>query len=135
MKQTRGWLLDVNVAGSEAVLWLKAEDGDVIRLTDKYRPSFYIKPKDASEIERLAAMLINHPNVVGVKCESKYASLSSKKTRVLHVHVDSTKKYRRVLRDMAEDSGVEALYNVDLLHVQWYLFRKDLPPTSKIHVS
>jgi DNA polymerase elongation subunit (family B) len=135
MMQTRGWLLDVNVIGSEAILWLKTEDGEALRLTDIYRPSFYIKPKETFEIERLASMLINHPNVVGVKCEVKYTSLALEKARVLRVIVDSTRNYRRVLKDIAEDSGVEALYNVDLLHVQWYLFRRDLPPTSKVQVS
>ncbi|MEM1582546.1 MAG: DNA polymerase domain-containing protein [Candidatus Bathyarchaeia archaeon] len=135
MKQTLGWLLDVNVAGSEAILWLKTENNDIIRLIDKYRPSFYIKPKEDSEIKRLAAVLANHPNVVDVKSSSKYTSLTSGKTRVLRVYVDSTRNYRKVLRDVEKDSSVEAPFNVDLLHVQWYLFYKDLPPTSMMRVS
>ena len=137
MMRTRGWLLDVNVAGSEAILWLRTEDGRILRLTDVYKPSFYIKPKENSEIERLASMLLNHPNVVDVECEVKYTSLTFEKSRVLRVTVDSTRNYRRVLRDVAEYSGlcVEALYNVDLLHVQWYLFQRGLPPTSKVQAS
>ncbi|HXP50678.1 MAG TPA: hypothetical protein VN922_12020 [Bacteroidia bacterium] len=41
-----GWLLDVTVERNAATLWIKTIDEDIIRLTDKYLPSFYIPPKN-----------------------------------------------------------------------------------------
>ena len=136
MQELRGWLLDVYIEGSKAVLWVKSEDGKAIRLTDRYRPNFYIKPEDSVNIEQLTYILNTHPNIINIEHERKYTSLSSmERSDVLHVHIDSVKNYKKVLNDLRKVDGIEAYYNVDLLHVQWYLFQKSLPPTSKVSVS
>ena len=46
MNSAIGWLLDVTVERNAATLWIKTIDEDIIRLTDKYLPSFYIPPKN-----------------------------------------------------------------------------------------
>ncbi|MEM2789826.1 MAG: 3'-5' exonuclease [Candidatus Bathyarchaeia archaeon] len=135
MRRARGWLLDAYIAGSEAVLWIKTEDGKSVRLTDRYRPSFYIELKEDVDLEGLTVALTTHPNIAGIKCEWKYTSLTSEKRKVLRIDVDSTKSYRRVLKDLSEISGIQAFYNIDLPHIQWYLFWKDLPPTGAIDFS
>ena len=46
MTQTStGWILDVYIEDNEAVLWIKTEEGQVLKLIDYYEPVFYIQPK------------------------------------------------------------------------------------------
>jgi len=84
--QVTGWVLGVYIQGDKAVLWVRTEDGKVLRLTDRYAPSFYVKPKDSSGIEELAALLRTHPNIILVEQERKQTSLSTGKTDVLQLH-------------------------------------------------
>jgi len=135
MQHLRGWLLDTYIDGSKAILWIKPECGKAVRLTDKYAPNFYIKPENPLDIERLITTLSTHPNITHIKHEKKYTSLSLERSDVLHVYVDSVQNYKKVLSNLAEVNGIKAYYNVDLLHVQWYLFQKGFPPTSKVSVS
>jgi DNA polymerase elongation subunit (family B) len=135
MRSLQGWLLDVYIEGSKAVLWIKSEDGKVIRLTDHYKPNFYIAPEEPSQIEEILTILSTHPNITLVEHEKRYTSLNLKKSDVLHIYVDSVQNYKKVLSDLKKVKGIKAYYNLDLLHVQWYLFQRDLPPTSKVQVT
>ena len=130
-----GWLLDVYIQGNKAVLWIKAEDGSAVRLIDRYTPSFYIKPEDPSEMEQLAAILSTHTNITHVEEKRKHTSLYMERSDVLQIYVDSVQNFKKVLSDLSKIDGIEAYYNLDLLHVQWYLFQKGVPPTSKVSVS
>ena len=44
-QKSTGWILDVYIEDNEAVLWIKTEEGQVLRLIDNYEPVFYIQPK------------------------------------------------------------------------------------------
>ncbi|HIE15161.1 TPA: hypothetical protein EYP70_07810 [Candidatus Bathyarchaeota archaeon] len=127
-------MLDTYTNSNEAVLWNKRRDSKVIRLQDNYTPSFYIKPKDPSGTKRLESMISSHPNVVEVNREERYTPLNMERMEGLQVKVDSALNFRRVLRDVRTLSGVFSYYNVDLLHVQLYLFRRELPPMSMISI-
>ncbi|HDM88789.1 MAG TPA: hypothetical protein ENG65_02205 [Candidatus Bathyarchaeota archaeon] len=130
MPRTKGWIFDVYVEDERAVLWVKTADGRALRLMDRYTPSFYMKPRDDVEAERLVKVLEKHPHIVEVREEFKYLSLSANcKSRVLHVFVDSARNFRAVLNDVRGIGAAEAYFNTDLLHVQRYLFEKSLPPT------
>ena len=136
-RKIRGWILDAYIQGDAAVLWVKTENGEAVRLTDDYSPSFYVKPKEDSHeaIMVLSALLSTHPNITFVEEEKKHIDLSNRKVEVLHVHVDSLYNYKKVLEDLERLEGIESLYNVDLLHIQRYLFSKDLPPTCKAEIT
>jgi len=134
--RTMGWLLDAYIDGGQAILWFKAENCSVLRLTDRYRPDFYAEPSDGACSEKLEDILLEHPNVADVGIEEKYCSLDAEeKTRVLHILVDETGNFRRVLRDVESTHLFKAFYNVDLLHIQRYLFQKGLAPTSKVRAE
>ena len=57
------------------------------------------------------------------------------KSSVLHVYVDCAKNFRRVLKDVEGLGLVKAYYNVDILHVQRYLFQRGFSSTSKVEVE
>jgi DNA polymerase elongation subunit (family B) len=136
-RKIRGWIIDAYIQGDAAVLWVRTENGEAVRLTDDYSPSFYLKPKEDSHeaIMELSALLSTHPNISCVEEEKKHVDLSNRKVEVLHVHVDSLYNYRKVLEDLERLDRIESLYNVDLLHIQRYLFSKDIPPTCKAELT
>lgn len=50
MKQTcTGWILDVYIENNEVVIWIKTDSYQILRLIDKYEPSFYILPKSEKD--------------------------------------------------------------------------------------
>ncbi|MGC8961676.1 MAG: hypothetical protein ACP5K1_04430, partial [Candidatus Bathyarchaeia archaeon] len=134
-----GWILDVYMEGDKAILWIKAEDGETLHLTDGYEAEFYIRPRlrsvDHRDIEELAYLIQTHPNVTRVERGKRRISLSMEEHEVLHVYVDSIRNYGRVIRDIRSLNRIDSYYNTDLLHVQKYLFRMGLPPTCKAEVS
>ena len=136
MPQIEGWILDVYIEDDRAVLWIKTADGRTLRLKDRYAPSFYMKLADGIEVEWLIKALEEHPHITEVKEESKYLSLSSnRKSEVLHVFVDSARNFRAVLNDVRGLGAAEAYFNTDLLHVQRYLFERNLPPTCMASIA
>jgi len=136
MPHIEGWILDVYVEDDRTVLWVKTADGRALRLTDRYTPSFYMKPRDDIMVEWLIKVLEEHPHIVEVREEFKYLSLNANcRSRVLHVFVDSARNFRAVLNDVRGLGAAEAYFNIDLLHVQRYLFEKDLPPTCMASIA
>jgi len=133
--KTVGWLLDVYVNGEKAVLWLKSETGEAIRLIDQYTPDFYVEPKRVDP-EELTRILAEHPNILHVIEENKFTSVNMKeKSLVLHVYVHYAKNFRRVIKDVEDLGLVKAYYNVDVLHVQRYLCQRGFAPTGKVEVE
>ena len=131
-----GWLLDVYTEEERAVLWFKLENGRAVRLYDGYIPDFYVEPKKTFGIEGLADLLRTHPNILKVAEEEKYTSVNHKaKSKVLHVYVDQGKNFSKVLKDIERAGFIQAYYNVDILHVQRYLFQRGIEPTGKFLIE
>jgi DNA polymerase elongation subunit (family B) len=137
MNSRVGWILDVYVEGSEAIIWLKTTDNQAIKLRDRYQASLYVLPKTTEDGERLLFLLRDEPSIAYAGWELKYTTLRDRRRRrVLHIVCDDTSAYRRLVRSLEESDCVEELFNTDLLHVQQYLFtRLGIEPTSKVHVT
>jgi DNA polymerase elongation subunit (family B) len=131
-----GWVLDVYIEGGRAVLWIRKADGSILRLEDGYRPDLYAEPSVGVSPEDAASLLGSHPNIELVEVEERRCSIySMERRRVLHIIVDRASNYRKVLRDLEGSGLLESLYNVDLLHVQRYLFTKGFAPASRVEVE
>jgi len=133
-----GWFLDVYIRDDRAVLWFKIKNGRTLRLTDRYRPDFYVEPKseERTQPQELIDVLRCHPHITDVAAEQKFTRLDArKKSSVLHIWVDSTGSLPSVLRDTERLGTIKAYYNTDILHVQRYLFKKGLAPTRKVEVD
>ena len=59
MDNAIGWILDVTVERNTAILWIKTIEGNILRLTDKYQPSFYILPKNGIAGDELFHILLS----------------------------------------------------------------------------
>ncbi|MDQ1281495.1 MAG: DNA-directed polymerase [Thermoproteota archaeon] len=131
-----GWILDVYIGDRNAVLWVKLDNGKTVRLTDSYRPDFYVELKDGFKPEDVSETIALHPHVHRVKVEEKYTSiLHREKSRVIHVFTSDTSSFRVVKDDLERLNFVKSWFNVDLYHFQRYLFSKTFAPTSKVEIE
>jgi hypothetical protein len=128
-----GWLLDVSIENDHAILSVKAEDGQALKLRDSYYPGFYILPRNESLFQSLS-----REEEIAVSWKDKHTDLfDSKKTRkLIHIQLRSLRYYEPLLKKLENDYRVKQLFNTDLLHVQQYLFTKPkIEPTSKLKVE
>ncbi len=136
MNSAIGWLLDVTVERNAATLSIKTIDEDIIRLTDKYLPSFYILPKNEIAGAELFHLLSQQPKT-RVESQQKFTDIDADRPEiVLCVYVESTYHYNLLVKRLQNDPRVARLFNTELSHVQQYLFtRLKVEPTSKVQVQ
>jgi DNA polymerase elongation subunit (family B) len=139
MDSAIGWLLDVTVEQNAARLWIKTIGGNIIMLTDKYLPSFYILPKNEIAGAELFHILSQQP-IIRVEWQSKLTDIFDYDKhgirRLLCVYLESTYYYKTFLNRLQKDARVVQLFNTELSHVQQYLFTQlKVEPTSKVQVQ
>jgi DNA polymerase elongation subunit (family B) len=133
-----GWLLDVSIDNSHAILSIKTEEGQVLKLRDSYHPGFYILPRNEADGLNLFQVLSREEEEIAVSWEDKHTNLfdRAKQTKLLYVQLQSLRYYQHLLKKLQDDCRVKQLFNTDLLHVQQYLFTKlKIEPTSKVEVK
>ncbi len=137
MKLDSGWLFDVYVSGSQAVLWVKREDGGMLRLTDPYVPFFHVKAADAEAERRLLYRLPECEGVRRASLELKKTSLETgEESRVVRVETDGPRSFRALVDAMEASRFVTRAYGVDFRHSQRYLLTAlKVEPTSKVVVE
>ena len=129
-----GWILDVYTEGSQAFIWIRTEDGKIIKLRDHYHPSLYILPRTCEDGERLLFTIQNQSGVMEATWVEKYTNLrEEKRRRLIHVVVEDTSAYKQIVEALKRQDQVMELFNIDLLHLQQYLFTGlQIEPTSKV---
>lgn len=121
-----GWIIDVYIDDSCAVLWVKLDNGKAVRLTDSYRPDFYVELKNGVDPDELVQTISLHPLVFRAVVEAKYTSiLNREKSKVIHVSAWDTPSFRPVRNDVEKLDAVKSWFNVDIYHFQRYLFSKN----------
>jgi len=135
MSHDIGWLLDIYVRNDRAILWIRCEDGRVLRLRDSYIPFFHVKPVGEEAAERqLLCQLQECEGVRAASVERKKTSLESpRENQVIKVETCGTKPYRKLVDGLERSHFVESVYGVDFLHSQLYLLTQlEVEPTSKV---
>jgi DNA polymerase-2 len=134
MSHDIGWLLDVYVRNDRAILWIRCEDGRVLRLEDSYTPFFHVKPVDEGAERQLLYQLPECEGVRAASVERKKTSLESpREDRVIKVETCGTKPYRKLVDGLDRSRFVESVYGADFLHSQLYLLTQlKVEPTSKV---
>jgi len=129
-----GWILDVYTEGNKAYIWIRTEEGKVVKLGDDYNPSIYILPRSCEDGEHLLSILQNQESVIEAKWVEKYTSLrEGKRRRLIQAAVEDILAYKKMVDALKGMEQVMELYNIDLLHLQQYLFtRLKIEPTSKV---
>ena len=61
--RVKGWIFDVYPSDiGEMIVWIISENGDRIRLTDKFQPKVYVSSK-VENIEKLVSQIYSNRNV------------------------------------------------------------------------
>jgi DNA polymerase elongation subunit (family B) len=131
-----GWLFHVSIEQNKAILWIKTEEKNVLRLVDSYQPFFYILPSNEYDGICLYQLLSQQPVVKKVSWEeNKSTNLfeEHKKPRLIFVTLDLAQNYITLIKKLEKDFRIKQLFNNDLSLVQQYLFHKlKIEPTSKV---
>jgi len=134
-----GWLLDVSIEGDKAVIWIKTTDRKILKLTDYYNPSLYLLPNNESDGSQLLQVLSQQPIIKKVKWdENKFTNLFdyASRKKLICVFPESIQYYTPLMKKLEKDRRVKQLFNVDLSHIQRYLFNTlRVEPTSKVEVE
>ena len=139
-QKSTGWILDVYIEDNEAVLWIKTEEGQVLRLIDNYEPVFYIQPKnDKSGIE-IFQILQDLELVKEIRWDYKFIDINSKvKQKLLYVRCYLIHHYNLLLKALQHETlqqRINQLFNTKLSHIQRYLFTQlRIPPTTKVQIE
>jgi DNA polymerase I len=129
----KGWILDVYPAGfGEVAVWIIAENGTRIRLTDRLEPKIYITGK-LQDLKILQDKLACSLTVAAAVFTYKYANpTDDKKTRVLEVTLRDCRKAASVTKEILRMGGYQRyeVHNVDLNGDRQYLFSHNIFPLA-----
>jgi DNA polymerase elongation subunit (family B) len=131
-----GWILDVYLENDEAVLWIKTEDGKVLRLVDNYGPTFYIQPKSEQLGQEIIQILSGLPFVDEIDGQEKITSLvDNTKEKLIRVTTATVSHYDLLLKTLKHDKLRERInktFNIDLSHLHRYIFESlNTRPSSR----
>ncbi len=135
-----GWLLDVYIENNEAVLWIKTEDGQVLKLIDDYEPVFYIQPKDNKSGMELFQILSELELVKEVRWSYKFTDINSNiRQKLLYVRCYLINQYNLLVKTLQHETlqqRINQFFNTRLSHIQRYIFTQlRIPPTSKVKIE
>ncbi len=127
MTQNRnGWILDVYIENNEVILWIKTDEGQILRLIDDYEPEFYIQPKTEQSGTEILQILQDLELVKEVKWDLKLIDINSTiKEKLIYIRCYSIHHYNLLLKTLQHETfqyRIWYLFNTKLSHIQRYLF-------------
>ncbi len=89
----RGWIFDVYPSNiGEMAVWIISENGQRIRLTDKFQPKIYVSGKKEDQ-EKLVGKIYSNPDIANWNFVYKFAQpTDSEKSRVLEITLKDCRK-------------------------------------------
>ena len=140
MTRCTGWLLDVYIEDDQAVLWIKTEDGNTLKLIDDYEPCFYIEPKSEKDGMELFEVLRDMELVKELRWEHRFTDISGNiSKKLIRVGTYLIHHYNLLLKVLQHDilrQRIRHLYNTSLSHLQRYLFtRLKIQVTCKVSIE
>jgi DNA polymerase elongation subunit (family B) len=135
-----GWILDVYIEDNEAVLWVKTEQGQVLKLFDEYEPIFYIQPKNDKSGTEVLKILQDLELVKEIRWDYKLVDINSNvKEKLLYVRCYLIHHYNLLLKALQHETlqqRINQLFNTKLSHIQRYLFTQlRIPTTAKVQIE
>ena len=140
IQKSAGWILDANIEDNEAILWIKTEDGRVLKLYDSYEPVFYIQPKNENCGNEIFQILMDLELVKEIRWDDKLIDINSKaKQKLLYVRCPLVHHYNLLLKVLQHEilqQRINQLFNSRLSHIQRFLFTQlKIPPTTKVQIA
>ena len=140
MTRCTGWILDVYIEDDQAILWIRTEDGNTLKLIDCYEPYFYIEPKSEKDGMELFQILRDIELIKELRWEQKFTNISNNVSqKLIRVGTYFVHHYNLLLKVLEHDTlrqRIRRLYNTHLSHLQSYLFTQlKIQVTSKVSVE
>jgi DNA polymerase, archaea type len=137
-RTVRGWLFDIypTVFG-EMTVWIISENGERIRLTDRFQPKVYVTGTK-EDLERLIGKLYSNKDIAHWDFIFKYANpTDSEKSKVLEVTLMDCRRVNAFTNDVLKlgDFLRYEVHNCDLHGDRAYLFEKGLFPLAFLEVQ
>ena len=133
-----GWIFDVYPdAQGEVAVWIICENGDRVRLTDRFEPKVYISGK-LEDIERLASRFYSNNLIKSWDFAFKFAHpADTERTKVLEVVLKDCRKTAAFTRNILQlgDYLRYEIHNCDLHGDRTYLFDHDIFPLAHVTVE
>ena len=138
-KRVKGWIFDVypSAALGEFTVWIIAENGERVRLTDRFQPKVYVSGKE-DDIERLASRFFSSQTIASWNFAYKYAQpTDTEKSKVLEIILKDCRKtsvFTRKILEMGDFLRYE-VHNCDSHMDRAYLFEHDIFPFALVEVE
>src|SRR6266852_4826274 len=133
----RGWILDLYPGNpGEMVIWLKLENGDAVRLVDRWSPSIFIGTDNKSDFA--VPLQILHDDFAWTRVVEKRERVTdSGESQVVEAKLRDARKAQQVAGRIERlgPFGTFRLYNADVPPVQSYLYEHDIFPLAHCEVE
>ncbi|MEM3618422.1 MAG: DNA polymerase domain-containing protein [Candidatus Bathyarchaeia archaeon] len=135
LNAVKGWILDVYPSGpTQITVWVIGENGERVRLTDKYVHRIYVAGSP-SDLEELTRKISKSESVADYRFVEKYADfMEASKKGVLEIDITDYGRTAFFARKILRLGGYEKyqLYNVDVPVAQAYLYERDIFPLAYV---
>ncbi len=128
--ELRGRLFDLYPLGSSMILWIKSEDGKLLRLEDPYRPRFYAQGKQG-DLLNLFHFLRKQRQAAGYQRAVKREFWSGDEVEVMEIEVADSEHYAQLPRILPRWEEEVTFYNCDIPLPQTYLYERKIFPTGR----
>ncbi len=121
----------------EMTVWIITENGERVRLTDKFQPKIYVSGKMA-DLPKLTDSLAINESVVGWRYVEKYADfMEDKMSKVLEITMTDCRRIPYFARELLRLGGYQKfrLHNVDVPSAQMYIYDRDFFPLAHVAVT
>jgi DNA polymerase-2 len=133
----RGWILDLYPGNpGEMVVWVKHEDGEAVRLVDRWSPSIFIGTDNKSDFDVPFQTL--HNDFLWTRTVQKRERVTDAGTSsVVEARLKDARKAQQVAGRIERlgPFGTFRLYNADVPPGQSYLYERDLFPLAYCEVE
>ena len=118
-------------------VWIIAENGERVRLVDKFQPKIYVSGKIA-DLSKLTNQLATSKSVVKWRYAEKYADfMENKRSKVLEITMSDCRRISHFACKLLRLGGHQKfrLHNVDVPDAQVYFYDRDIFPLAFMGVT
>jgi len=137
-RRVRGWIFDVYPSDvGEMAIWIISENGERVRLTDKFQPKVYVSSK-YENVERLISKIYSNLDIASWSFVYKYANpTDSEKSKVLEITLKDCRRVSAFTNEILKlgDYLRYQVHNCDLHGDRAYYFSHDLFPLAFLEVE
>ena len=129
-----GWLLDVYPLHDRMILWVRTEEGKLLRLEDPFRFPIYAIGK-RRVLSRMAEVAVQKGLASGHFWDKKKELASGQEVEVLALMISDYDRLPGLLRKLPSLEEAVSFFNCDIPLSQYYLYSRGLLPLGRCEVE